>query len=198
MSLIGFGLCVIINLPYYFIYNPESATYQIDSVTNFTIWFSGISEFGQSSVGKGFNYALFFIRDFLLFVIEGWLNVVSTLKLREFLRRKQYLTNGNRACRSENITGATVPSHLHSKKSASAETKATVVVIILITMSLIEHLISITSNVYSLLSVDAGLFYLYMFANLALAVKRVFNFLVLFIFNKNFKNSFIRFINCYC
>lgn len=200
-SLIGFAFCLIINLPCYFVYEPASATYPTGPHSNFTIWYSSLSSFGSSPVGKGFTYTLFVIRDFIPAVAEAGLNIISMNKMREFLKcRRQVVARITTHSGGRDISGGragTIVTLSKPKRSVSTDTKATILVIFMTTLSLIEHLVCIAGNLYPTFATDAGLFYLFTAANFTLAFKRVLDFVSLLIFNKNFKKLFVKFINCY-
>ena len=78
---------IIITLPYFFIYYPAHIDVNLSQNETFRMYFIGLSDFGQSSIGQVVNYALFFIKDVLTFIVEIVLNVSIIVLLKKNLNK---------------------------------------------------------------------------------------------------------------
>ena len=78
---------VVITLPYFFIYYPAHIDVNLSETETFRLHYIGLSEFGHSSTGEVVNYALFFIKDVLTFIVEIVLNVSILVLLKKNLNK---------------------------------------------------------------------------------------------------------------
>ena len=79
---------ILITLPYFFIYYPAHLDVNLSQNETFRLYYIGLSEFGQSSIGEVVNNVLFFIKDVVAFIVEIVLNISLVVLLRKHVNKK--------------------------------------------------------------------------------------------------------------
>ena len=189
-------IVILITLPYFFIYYPAHLDVNLSQKETFRLYYIGLSEFGQSPIGKIVNFALFFIKDVLVFIAEIVLSIILVVLLRKHTKKKNKvmkthsipLTN-HQASASDSSAPQTSsnPTTTASKKNKSI----TMMVVVICVFSGFAHVTTIMCNT-SLTIAQNSLSYSFCFgANFFLAFKSFSNFFIFLFFNNLFFNEII-------
>ena len=185
---------ILITLPYFFIYYPSHLDVDLSQNETFRLYFIGLSDFGQSSIGQIVNNVLFFIKDVLVFIIEIVLNVLLVVLITKHKNKKKRV-----------IKTTTIPlnslqpppspfrvssSSSHSTINAAVVSKRnkniTVMVVVICVFSGFAHVTTIMCNT-SLTIAQNTLSYSFCFgANFFLSLKSFSNFFIFLFFNNLF------------
>jgi hypothetical protein len=216
--------CIAINFVYFFAFKPASLTTNVkvrpkNTIQEFTLWYPGLTDFSISYIGKISLFVLYSFRDIFMMIAEIVVNIVSIYYLKNYLSRKNKLvshaTRGNAL--SLDATGVhSIDGSYHSsrgikrklktkstKKEANnvedhvskAELNASVMVILICILSLCEHILVIACIIYPLYNPPGMVFnFLAIFGNFSVTFKHSLNFLIFFVFNKNFKKECMKYI----
>jgi hypothetical protein len=173
---------------------PSSVTVQLNSTENFTVWFLNNTPFAASKLGKTMLITIYIMRDFGGLMAQIILNLVSIYFLKAHFKKKINLmrrntrvlstvattfAQGNQARRMSNVAS--------DERISSMESKATLMVIIMCILSAVEHLLVLISYIYPLIDVGLTTFILYAISDFFWVLRRVFDFVLFFIFNSNFR-----------
>lgn len=156
-----FVISILFNIPYQFIFVQTEL--QLESTT---IWFLTISEFFRTIWGKLILYLISFLRDILPMIIQVFLNLYSLYHLRRYFHAK-----------------ATLSSTDHSQACHRTETKTVVMISVMVTLTMFEHLFLIINTIF-----DSRLEFIIQFI---ISIRRFFDFIVYFTFNRVFRNTFL-------
>jgi hypothetical protein len=218
-SIVGFVICLAINFPFFFVFAPGSRTFGTvvtddgTVIYGFTIWFTGLTDFAKTDVGKIILYTIYVIRDLFLMIVEIVLNCVSVYYIRLFLQKKSNLvrpksmnlaiTNSTSNTMMNTVEDSrpkmsSVKSRKEVKQTSSedssmrAELRAAIMVVIMCGLSITEHVMLLTCIIYPLYNPNGGqtTTLLYWAGNFSIAFKHVVNFPIFYAFNKNFKRIF--------
>jgi len=132
VNVLLFILSVITNSVYYFTYVPGEYEVQLDAKnTKYKIYFTDLSAFGRTQYGQINVFVVYIFRDvFTLFLCIG-LNVLSLVLVGRYVENRKKMTS--------------------SLTVKNINTRATYMVIFMLTMSIFEHTIFIFTYFYSYL-----------------------------------------------
>lgn len=168
VCLISLIVCIALNMPFIISTRPS---------------YTGLNEaFFNSFYGIAFMIFVYFIRDFVTLLVYFTLNVYLIVLLKRHLNYRESVLISNRIL-------AHAP-HL----PVNSGKPFTIMVIIISTLSSIEHLITGLGCVYFLLSPDHVLIYILHVLFVVVLLKHSTNFLVFLIFNKKFQKVFLAMI----
>lgn len=170
------------------------------------------TQFSLSLAGEILNYANYFIRDILIFVLEIVLNVVSLITLKKHMSKKfktfelqsqkehskvgSKVTNTPKSVSKVNETSFAISNcakDVTNKKIAAlkqaerSETNATFMIVIICILSGIEHLLFITMAIYFNYIRNETAFLIGALGNLGITLKHFSNFIIFYMFNRVFR-----------
>ena len=172
-----FIICLSINVPAMFLFEPAFADVQLNEKTTFRIWYPGIASFSYSLSGQILNYLVYLLRDILPMILKLILNALSIYLVRKYVKNKQRIRTAT------------------TDELVNFDRKQTYVALLMSTFSILEHILYIFSYV---------LYFFYYFdlsnltfalALLIIAIKHSLIFFVLLLFNNLFRNEVKRFLN---
>ena len=169
-----FIICIAINIPGIFLFEPASVDVPLGKYTQFRIWYFGATSFSNTSIGVALNYFLFIFRDIIPMIFEIVLNLVLVHLIRKYLQHKI------------RISAQTANASSHS---ASFDRKQTYVALLMSTFSLLEHMVYISSFVLFFFQCYHLCTLFYSLALLFIAVKHFLIFYIILSFNKLFRNE---------
>ena len=177
--LVLFFLCILVNLPGVFFFEPAFADIQLNQNTLFRIWYFGLTSFSSSLAGQVIYYLGYLFRDVLPMALKIIFNSLSIYLVGNYVRNKQRIRAATRTANSELV---------------SFDRKQTYVALVMNTFSLVEHILYITSYaLYFVYIYDLSNIF-YIVALLIISIKHFFIFFVLLTFNKLFR---IEVFNCF-
>jgi hypothetical protein len=183
---------ILITLPYFFIYYPAHLDVNLSQNETFRLYYIGLSDFGQSSIGEIVNYALFFIKDVIVFIAEIVLSITLVVLLRKHTNKKNKFMKrlsipSTYTLTSSSDNSATPISSSLSTTTASKKNKSiTMMVVVICVFSGFAHVTTIMCNT-ALTIAQNSMSYSFCFgANFSLAFKSFLNFFIFFFFNKLF------------
>ena len=183
-------IVILITLPYFFIYYPAHLDVNLSQTETFRLYYIGLSDFGKSSIGQMVNYALFFIKDVLVFIIEIVLSIILVALLRKYINKKNQfmkahsipLTNPQTPASDSSAQFSFSPTTFASRKNKSI----TMMVVVICVFSGFAHVTTIMCNT-SLSIAQNTLSYSFCFgANFFLSFKSFSNFFIFLFFNNLF------------
>ena len=168
---IQFVICILVNVPGIFLFEPAFADTQLDQKTLFRIWYFGPTAFSSSLTGQILNYLGYFFRDILPMALKIIFNSLSIYLVGKYVKNKQRI----RAASSSELV--------------NFDRKQTYIAIIMNIFSLLEHLLNVTYYVlYFINSYDLCTL-VYVVALFCIALKHLLIFFVLLLFNNLFRNE---------
>ena len=182
-----FGACLLINSPYFFI---KKTTASSEFNSTFVVHHSVESSFGTSTFGRVLTFGVYFVRDIATLVsVVGW-NVLLCVSVRTHTNtRNERFNFSRRDCSvSKNRTTSET-----SFQRNSREYRLTFIIIIICSISVVEHSFQIVSNVYSNYVSDTISDYLNKVSDVTLAFKQSSNFLVFGFLDRNFDRALTNF-----
>ena len=141
--------------------------------TVFRVYFFKGTSFTNSLYGKVLNYVFYFIRDVIFLLAETGLNVFVAVLLARQIKNKLKLTNR---------------SHANVASLTKAEQKASQMVLIMCTLSTLEHAFFFAMAVY--FDFNPGAYLLGVTANMCITLKHSSNLLLFYYFNGPFRKAF--------
>ena len=202
LSAITFLICLSINFPFFFVFQPYLESVRINATFNYSCWFSPQqSSFALSIVGTIITVLIYIVRDFLIMIIEIILNILSVYYLRDYIIKKANLLsvshiNANIALTTqiESITGSTSSKEINTinfmsnSKMSKSDRRLSIMCSILCFFSICEHIIYIVSVMFQYFSDDLVTFNIIFFcATFLIDLKNAVNFPLFYYFNTNFK-----------
>jgi len=199
-------ICILIDLPYFFVNMPSYYDAQLDANTTYRLWFWDITPFGKSLTGEILAYAGFFIRDVIFLVIELTFNILSVVLFRKYFKHKANFFKNNKNNKELTITTELECANTHGNISKNntevsqmnklyiKEKNITLMVIILCCFSIITHLLYLIVTLYFFFYYDLIASGLAAFVFSISAFKNLSNFGLLYIFNFNFRKVFKKLI----
>ena len=190
-SFIALMACILINCPYFFVFQPSSVTIELNNVKNFTIYYWGTTEFANSAVGKSICYVVLFIRDILTLVLQIIVSLLSVYLFKKMInnrRRIEIFSGKSSKIRQNQATRSETKIEL----IFSVEKKLTFMVTFMTLLATIEHiiviLVVITSGFIGEYMTDLGM----AISNAMFALKNFSNFFIFIAFSKRFRKEFFR------
>ena len=168
-----FMMCLLVNVPEMFLFEPAFADVQLGPNTVVRMWYVDVASFTFSLAGKIFFYFGYIFRDILPMVLKIILNFISVYLVRNYVKNKKKI----RAA---------------SSHAVKFDRKQTYIALVMNALSLIEHLLYIASYF---------LFYIYEFdlstlvfvvALFFIALKHFLTFFILFGFNNLYRNEVLK------
>jgi hypothetical protein len=189
--MLGFILCLVIDFPYFFVFVPNSATFDVINkdgqiIRDYVLWFADLSTFAKSKAGTIILFMIYAFRDLFLMLLEIAVNIVSIWYLKAYLNKKAGLvaktnsvtvslaaiTNKNKPMadgsliRSAQDVGSTSENirHLSNSVLNITEQRATIMVILMSVLSIAEHLLILACIIYPIVEPNGGftIFLLYL------------------------------------
>ena len=133
------------------------------------------TDFSQSTFGQVLAFALFFIRDVLTLTLKIFLNVISVILMRNYLKK-----------RNNRHANDTQTSHI-----TKVNRELTYIAIVMCVLSSLENISFIVSYAYLILSLDQFSRILYFLSNFVILVKHSSN-LIIYFYNNLFKKEFLK------
>jgi hypothetical protein len=174
--LIIFIICFVTDLPYYFGFVPGSQVLHVNRTTTFTAWFSDVSPFSKSQLGKVLSLLVMAVRDLLVLGIESIMNVVSVFLFKAYLNNKRRL-QGN-----------------ESNGLSTSDQRITIMAILMCLTSAVVHFLQFLANIYPLFEFNLFVFVIYGVANFVLPLKCCVDFALFFFFDRNFQRVCLRYV----
>ena len=176
-----FIVCILINIPGIFLFDPAFVDVQLDANTKFRIWYFDVAPLSYSLTGKIFTYFGYIFRDILPMTLKMIINFLSIHLVRKYVKKKQRIKSTSSSATS-------------SSQMANFDRKETYIALVMSTFSLIEHLLYISNYVlYFLYYYDLSNL-VYIFAVLFIATKHLLIFFILLLFNNLFRNEVKKFL----
>ena len=175
-----FSLCLVINFPFLFVFQPENYIVILDSYRLYQITSWDVAKWGASSTGTTIVFIIYFVRDILTLISEIILNIISIVLLKRHLSKKRDLISTEALKRAGNDL----------KDLSKAEKNLIFMVITKCFLSVMEHMFFIACNTYFLMSQEVLSYSICFASHLSTAIKHASNFFVFILFNKLFRNAF--------
>jgi hypothetical protein len=213
MAAIALSVSIAIQFPWYFEFVPTSNTESLDTGVEYQIWYLGLSNYALTQTGQVILLIVYGIRDIATMVIVIILNIVSIFYFKSYLNTKASLLCEPRPANYSNalsVSGLAQHSLRRMKfwqgkievtiaqpvrelsvecaMISKAEQKATTMCITMCVLTILDHLIHITCNVFPIFSASNFKFVLYWAASMFFVFKHSLNFVLFIAFNKVFKN----------
>ena len=204
---IGLIVCIILNVPYFFVYVPKTNEFNISSTSSVYITYYDVSNIAKTRIVQILTYIEFVLRDFLLLVFEILSNLISVIFLKKHLEKKTILSNSHIALtndnsfNSESIITSGLPQEGKKRKVnsnseiTSAEKNMTILVILMSSLSVFEHTMILSCVIYSYYFVDYTAFLLGFLGDFSIILKHSSNFFLFFLLNKKFHKVFSKQFN---
>ena len=184
ICIVLFGLCTVIDFPYFFVFEPDSITEKLDANTTFTVWFANTTPFAKSQLGKILTFTIYAIRDFFVVIVQIALSILSTVLLKKYLNKKMKI-NSN----SINFKQISQISKL--------DMNATIMVTVVCILSICSHVFTIVMVLYPYFNLNIIVFVLYFVGDFFLPLKGLLDFFVFLAFNKKFRSVFVKDLRSY-
>jgi hypothetical protein len=181
-------MVVVFSLPYFFIYYPAHLDVYLSENETFRLYYIGLSEFGQSPIGKLVNNGLFFVKDVLVFIVEIVLSVILVVLLRKHSKKKEVMKR-NVSLRLYSLSPDQSDSSTQciSKSTGCKKNNSiTVMVVVICFFSGIAHVTTIMCNSSLAIAQNSLSYGLCFAANFALSLKSLSNFFIFLFFNSLF------------
>jgi hypothetical protein len=203
---IAFIICVLIDMPFFFMHQPNSIMFTLSGNTTSTIWFSDTSQFGASQIGKTVYTIVIILRDGVVVGMQIILNLICTLLFRRIIRKKISTSVAMSAGQVSIIRtphtdlmqiGTINASNLRSTRRRKkvitlAEKNNTRMVIYMVILSIVEHLLVLLCVFYpnsSLISYE-----LHAVNKIFQVLKRVLDVVAFFVYNLIFRKVFLKYL----
>ena len=174
--LILFVICIAINIPSIFLFDPAFIDVQLDQNRTFRVWYIGFTNFSFSLTGQILNYFGYIFHDILPMICKIILNSLSVYLVGKYVKNKQLLR----------ATGTTTKANADL---VSFDRKQTYIGLIMNTFSLLEHIFYILNYVlYFLYYYDLANL-VYIIAIFFIAMKHFLIFFILLLLNNLFRNE---------
>ena len=171
--------CFALNLPLFFVSQHAEIHLKTSPSTYFFVNFNVYTGFASSLAGKIIIYALYVIRNIVLFVIENLTSVVLVVLFKKLLDKKLEMLSKLNELENQ--------AQNNLRKFNNVEKKVTLMVLILCLVSTSEHAFYIVSTVYLYFSFDRLSNILYVISNFLISFKHFLNFFIYYFFNLNFR-----------
>jgi hypothetical protein len=192
---ISFLVCLIVEFPFFFFFMPNSHTATLKDGTIFTIWFSDMTQFAQSTSGSVLKFLMYGLRDILVMLIILVLNVISTCLLKQHLSQKLRLVRYRMEELHISEGNAELSTSFGLNRISKADKRSSIMVIIMCILTIGEHLLVLLSVVYPYFNFDFNMFVFYTVNNFFWPVKRCGDFFLFFYFNKKFRKICRRYLS---
>jgi hypothetical protein len=214
ICLISFVIVVVIDCPSFFVLTVTYETFKLNSTTSYQVWYFKNSDFANTQLGIVLTYVVYAIREGFVTLAQIVLNMASMYCFKQHMLKKARLSIG-----TPNRTGLAAASRVSElnmnsnrlpptsqhrsglqstnvSRISTAETRATVMCFVMCILSLVEHVLVLTSVLYPFL--DSNYFNLILIYNIAFqwqVYKRIADFFILYFMNSNFKNACLTFLH---
>ena len=168
--LILFIICIAVNIPGIFLYEPAFADIQLDQNAPFRLWYVVPTSFSFSLAGEVLNYFGYIFRDILPMALKIVVNFLSIVLVGKYVRNKRRIRAAN-------------------SNMVNFDRKQTYVALIMSTFSVLEHILYISSYVLFFFYYYELSNLVYTFALLFIAIKHLLIFFILLAFNNLFRNE---------
>ena len=158
-------------------FTPVYIDVPLNASTAFRIHFTASTRFTDSLWGKVVNYLVYFIRDVIFLFAETGLNICMALKLSQQIKNKLKLTQ---------------TPHPNRQSLSKSEQKTSQMVIIMCSLSTLEHIFFFTMAVNFDYHMNYEAFMLGVAANICITLKHCSNLLLFYYFNAPFRHGFKR------
>jgi hypothetical protein len=196
-------LCLTVTLPFGLMFSVRSLTARLSSTEIHTFYYLDSSVFFKSNAGKFLSYVQIVIRDLFGLGFQIGYNVYSLHLLKKYLANKVTHFSQNkrgsikRSKRTINHIDEEELIDLKNAKNAKTSintqnisktiTNATMMIFIICLMSAIEHILTMFIIYYASFSVGLNSQTLGIFTTIAFTLKHSSNFIVLYLYDRNFK-----------
>ena len=207
VCLIVFLISFVFNFQYFFLYRPAFIDVTLDTKEVYRINYWKYHEFSLSLGGSILNYIAYATRDVVLLIIENTASILTVILLKRYfsnVKSKSYLTRIKTSSSVLNVS--TVESSNNQEKTynfnliSKADQKATIMVLIMCILATFEHIMFIAMVTYLKYRQDVTGSLMSIAANFSVILKHFSNFILLYFFNKSFKEIFTKkwnlFKNC--
>ena len=178
-----FIFSTIINIPNFFITEPDCTEIILNSKIRIKNYFVKQSDFSSSMLCKILIFLIYFIRDVLTLFIKIGLNIVCVIFIKKYF---------NKLCKdSERRFDTPTEDELNTKKAYMTEIdrNLTYIAITMSVLSSIENLFFIFTHVYLTYDFNITGLELYFFSNFIIAIKHSSNLMILYSFNNVFNEE---------
>jgi hypothetical protein len=212
-----FVTCALLSSPTYFNYTVSSFTVNVSQCESHTIFYFDSSNFLKSTLGRIVSYIWNFFRYIFIMIIQSGLNFYSLYLLKAFLLKKSKITKrveisykienlSNISIINQKSTGKTLfqinsqdtnaapinSTHKKPKNIDQADRKATVMVLIITCISMIQISFALYTTIYTSIIINSTTFLIGAISNFCFSFKHLSTMIVLLYFDKKFRNSFLK------
>ena len=166
---------ILLCVQYLFKYSPSYIEVPLNKSTMFRIYFSVTTPFANSLWGKLMNYLVYFIRDIFCLFAETVLNICVAVLLKQQIKNKLKITNNY---------------HSNRANMSKSEQKASHMVIIMCSLSSLEHIFFFTMAINFDLNTNSDTFLFGLAGDICITLKHGSNLILLYYFNKLFREVF--------
>jgi hypothetical protein len=206
-----FVICLVINMPFFFAFVPASLTVDLSSTLNYTFYYVNYSYFATTQIGSIILLIVYVLRDITTLILQAVCSIWLIIDLKKYLAKKstlvkkrvtividskQTLSRENPVMNTTSSTRLSVTKSALKPKGNKADVNATLMVITISILSILEHLsiLLILGSLQLGISLDPVVNIL---PNITIRLKHSSNFFILLLFNKNFKDALKKFLSCY-
>ena len=208
VCLISLAFCILVTFPFFFVQEPAYFDAPIYPQTYHRIWYWGITSFGSSLAGTILAAIGYFVRDVCFLAAEISINIYSIYLFKKFFKSKVSLLKSNQieGTSSDLNTPKTEITHHHSesqnahlvnsgtikdghvnKRLNIMERNLSLMALILCFFSVFMHIFSLSMTVYYYFSYDLIVNSFSVVLNIIIILKNFSNFILLCLFNVNFR-----------
>ena len=203
MSLMAFIISIIFSSRYFFQFKPSYIEIKLNSTITIKLYRWINTEFSKTQFGNLTEHLIYCLRDLVLLVVQVILNVYSVNQLKVQLSKKKLMLKTS-LCRRILIKNQSILTNMISNDESYSniqqiiingamkrpDQKATIMVIILCTFSIMEHIFLCVMAIYFNIHQNKTAYLLGALGNLSIAVKHGANLVIFYFFNKIFKREF--------
>ena len=188
-------VCILINVQYFFIEQPDYADLNLNSTTTFQIYFVRTTPFGMSLAGTILSFSTYFFRDVVLLLVQCILATISIYFLKKYFKNKKNILNrlpapqNSETNHSHNNNTFQSNSSTINKKISKNDHKLTLMIVIMSLLSVIEHFLFLAYVIMLTYFLGDTAFLITTLAEFYMSFKHFLNFFLLFFFNNLFKKE---------
>jgi len=208
LCIISFCICLIINFPYFFVFEPVEISLNYfgpnNTINSYKLYDTDTSKFAVSTAGQILTYSIYFIRDFVVLVLTIILNTLNLFYLKKHFQKKSKMvkrSNNYQAQSSQHDQSPTETSNISQlrlssnhiaenrkkAKEVDANRKISIMVALICLLTSLSNMLMMASIIY---------FYFYSDAT-ANIFGQIAEFFLIFRFFFNFFFFFFLSLNCF-
>jgi hypothetical protein len=187
-------LSILVSTPFFFLANPDFIDVPLSETVIKRLYFTNVTPFSATLVGEILTLTVYVIRDILTFIIKIALNLYSIILVRKYFQnlKKEKLDFAQKisSMTPENNSGQNANNQ--SGIISKADTNQTYTAILMCIISLLEHFFFMFSYFMYFFKRISLANITYFLAFVAMSLKHIANFFLLYKFNHLFRSQIKR------